>query len=99
MYIMPDLKMMEEELNNQINNCQISLAQEALEEAILKTQIASIDDTLYGFRDLAGFYLKTKKDGTIMSRYNKYKKELDRLVCLYNKRTGQDLSNRLKCNR
>lgn len=89
--------MIEQELNSKINNCNISLAQEALEEAVLKTQISSIDDTLYGFRDLAGMYLN-KGDGTIMARYNKYKRELDKLVCLYYEKTGQNLSNRLKCN-
>ena len=92
------LNAIEQQLNAKLEGCEVSLAEEALQEATLKTQISSIDDTLFGFRDIAGQYLKNG-DGHIMVRYRKYKSRLDDLVRLYYNKTGIDLSDRLKCNR
>lgn len=92
------LNVIEEQLNSKFQGCEIGLAEEALQDATLKIQIASIDDTLFAFRDIAGKYLK-KGDGNIMARYRQHKSRLDDLVILYRNRTGIDLSDRLKCNR
>ncbi|MNC15941.1 hypothetical protein D3C75_637840 [compost metagenome] len=85
-------------LDSQMEHAGSGLAQEAIEIAVLQTQIASIDDTLFMFRDLAGSYLQ-RGDGNLMARYREYKYKLDSLVSKFKRKTGKDLSTRLKCNR
>lgn len=92
---MSSINNIENMLNNQFNN--FDYATSIISEAVLKTQILSIDTTLFQFRDLAGKQLHYG-NADVMVRYREFKTKLEGLIALYEERTGSPFDiTTLKC--
>lgn len=92
---MSSINNIENLLNQQFDN--LDYTNSIISEAVLKTQIISIDTTLFQFRDLAGRQLHYG-NADVMVRYREFKTKLEGLISLYEEKTGSPFDiKKLKC--